>query len=78
MISVHPVAHGGTEANIGAKKIDKIKQSPVVTAVKPVLPPSVIPAPDSMNAVTKMRQYSVQVLMLIISYQVMFQEELQR
>jgi hypothetical protein len=78
MISVHPVAHGGTEANIGAKNIDKMKQSPVVTAVKPVLPPSAIPAPDSMNAVTRMCQHIVQGIKLIVYYQVMFQEELQR
>src|ERR1700759_4455480 len=49
---VQPVAHGGIEANIGEKKIEIRKQTPVVTAVKPVLPPSEIPAPDSMKAVT--------------------------
>lgn len=49
---VHPVAQGGIEANIGAKKMEMKKQIPVVIAVRPVLPPSEIPAPDSMNAVT--------------------------
>lgn len=49
---VHPVAHGGMEANIGAKKIDTRKQTPVVIAVRPVRPPSVIPAPDSTKHVT--------------------------
>jgi hypothetical protein len=52
MTSVQPVAHGGIEAKIGAKKIQIKKQTPVVMAVRPVLPPSAIPAPDSMKAVT--------------------------
>ena len=52
MIRVQPVAHGGIDAKIGAKNIDKRKHNPVTTAVSPVLPPSAIPAPDSMNAVT--------------------------
>jgi hypothetical protein len=51
-IKVHPVAHGGMDAKIGAKKIEIRKQRPVVMAVRPVRPPSVIPAPDSMKAVT--------------------------
>lgn len=46
------MAHGGIEAKMGAKKIEMKKQNPVTIAVKPVLPPSEIPAPDSMNAVT--------------------------
>lgn len=37
---------------MGAKNIEIRKQTPVVIAVKPVRPPSVIPAPDSMKAVT--------------------------
>jgi hypothetical protein len=49
---VQPVAQGGMDAKIGAKKIDIRKQTPVVIAVSPVRPPSVIPDPDSMNAVT--------------------------
>jgi hypothetical protein len=49
---VQPVAHGGIEAKIGAKKMQIKKQRPVVMAVRPVLPPSAIPAPDSMKAVT--------------------------
>jgi hypothetical protein len=52
IISVHPVAHGGIEANIGAKKMEMKKQIPVTMAVIPVFPPSEIPAPDSMKAVT--------------------------
>jgi len=51
-IRVQPVAHGGIEANIGAKKTDIRKQTPVVIAVRPVRPPSVMPAPDSIKAVT--------------------------
>jgi len=46
------VAHGGIDAKMGAKNIEKRKHNPVTTAVSPVLPPSAIPAPDSMNAVT--------------------------
>lgn len=52
MINVQPVAHGGMDAKIGAKKIEMKKQRPVTMAVIPVFPPSEIPAPDSMNAVT--------------------------
>jgi len=52
MMSVQPVAHGGMDANIGAKKMEMKKQRPVVMAVRPVLPPSEMPAPDSMKAVT--------------------------
>jgi hypothetical protein len=40
------------DANIGAKKMEMKKQRPVVMAVIPVLPPSEMPAPDSMKAVT--------------------------
>jgi hypothetical protein len=49
---VHPVAQGGMDAKIGAKKMDMRKQRPVVMAVRPVLPPSAMPAPLSMKAVT--------------------------
>ena len=49
--SVQPVAQGGMEAKIGAKKMEMRKQMPVVMAVRPVRPPSVTPAPDSMKAV---------------------------
>jgi hypothetical protein len=52
MTNVHPVAQGGIEAKMGAKNKEMRKQMPVVMAVNPVLPPSAIPAPDSMNAVT--------------------------
>lgn len=51
-ISTQPVAHGGMEAKIGAKKMEMKKQRPVNMAVRPVLPPSPIPAPDSTKAVT--------------------------
>lgn len=47
-----PVAHGGIEAKIGAKNIEMRKQTPQVMAVSPVFPPSAIPAPLSMKAVT--------------------------
>lgn len=49
---VQPVAQGGIEAKIGAKNILIRKHKPVVMAVRPVRPPSVIPAPLSMKAVT--------------------------
>ena len=52
MINVQPVAQGGMEAKIGAKKIAMKKQMPVVMAVRPVAPPSEMPAPDSIKAVT--------------------------
>lgn len=39
-------------ANIGAKKMDTKKHSPVTIAVNPVRPPSAIPAPLSIKAVT--------------------------
>ena len=51
-MSVQPVAQGGIEAKIGAKKMEMKKHNPVTHAVIPVAPPSEIPAPDSMNAVT--------------------------
>ncbi len=51
-MSVQPVAQGGMLAKIGAKKIDIRKHIPVVMEVRPVFPPSAIPAPDSINAVT--------------------------
>jgi hypothetical protein len=52
MIRVHPVAQGGIEAKIGAKKIEIRKQIPQKMAVSPVLPPSAMPAPLSTKAVT--------------------------
>ena len=36
-----PVAQGGMEANIGAKKMDTKNSRPVTIAVMPVFPPSV-------------------------------------
>jgi hypothetical protein len=68
-INVHPVAQGGIEAKIGAKKIETIKQSPVVTAASPVLPPSAIPEPDSINAVTGDRPRRLPMEMLKASVQ---------
>lgn len=49
---MHPVAQGGMLANIGAKNTLTKKHSPVTIAVRPVRPPSAIPAPLSMKAVT--------------------------
>lgn len=47
IIRTVPVAYGGMEAKIGAKKIAMKKQRPVTIDVSPVAPPSEIPAPDS-------------------------------
>jgi hypothetical protein len=66
---VHPVAQGGIEAKIGAKKMEMIKHNPVVTAVSPVRPPSAIPEPDSMNAVTGERPSRLPMEMLKASVQ---------
>lgn len=63
MTRVQPVAHGGMEAKIGAKKMEMKKQIPEVMAVIPVLPPSEIPAPDSMKAVTGERPNSEPIVM---------------
>lgn len=52
MMRTLPVAQGGMEAKMGAKKMLMKKQIPVTTEVRPVLPPSEIPAPDSTKAVT--------------------------
>jgi len=43
-MSAPPVAQGGMEAKIGAKKREMKKQMPVVIAVRPVRPPSWMPA----------------------------------
>src|ERR1700760_965941 len=66
---VQPVAHGGIEAKIGEKKIEMRKQTPVVIAVRPVLPPSEIPAPDSINAVTGLVPSNAPMEMLSASVQ---------
>lgn len=57
-------------AKMGAKKIEIRKQMPVVIAVKPVRPPSVIPAPDSMKAVTgdTPRRDPIEILMASVQY----------
>lgn len=68
-ISVHPVAHGGMLAKIGAKKMDTKKHSPVTIAVSPVRPPSAIPAPLSMKAVTGEHPSSDPMLMHAASMQ---------
>jgi hypothetical protein len=52
IIRVQPVAHGGIDAKIGAKNMEIRKQMPQVIAVRPVFPPSAMPAPDSIKAVT--------------------------
>jgi hypothetical protein len=52
IMRVQPVAQGGIDEKIGAKNIEMKKHEPVVIAVRPVFPPSEMPAPDSMNAVT--------------------------
>jgi hypothetical protein len=52
MISVHLVAHGGMDAKIRAKKMEMKNAIPVKMAVRPVLPPSEIPAPPSIYVVT--------------------------
>ena len=49
---VQPVAQGGIEAKIGAKKIETRKHRPVTIDVTPVRPPWAIPAPLSMKVVT--------------------------
>lgn len=49
---MQPVAQGGIDANIGEKKIETKKQKPAIIAVSPVRPPSAIPEPLSMKAVT--------------------------
>lgn len=46
------MAQGGIEAKIGAKKTEATKQRPAKMAVSPVRPPSAMPAPLSMKAVT--------------------------
>lgn len=51
-MSVQPVAQGGMEANIGAKKMETTKHKPATIAVRPVRPPSAMPEPLSMKAVT--------------------------
>jgi hypothetical protein len=66
---VQPVAQGGIDAKIGAKKIDTRKQVPAVIAVKPVRPPSVMPAPDSIKAVTGEQPKSEPIVILIASVQ---------
>lgn len=68
-ISVHPVAQGGMEAKIGARKSEARKQKPAVIAVRPVLPPSAIPAPLSMKAVTGEHPKSAPMLMQKASVQ---------
>src|SRR5258708_10106703 len=40
IVNAPPVAHGGNEEKMGAKKIEMKNMIPVVIAVNPVLPPS--------------------------------------
>lgn len=51
MIKVQPVAQDGMLAKMGAKKSEMKKRNDVMSAERPVLPPSAIPAALSMNAV---------------------------
>ncbi|KAK8571446.1 hypothetical protein V6N13_047134 [Hibiscus sabdariffa] len=51
-ISGGPTAQAGIDANNGVKKNARKKYPATVKAVNPVLPPSLIPVEDSMNAVT--------------------------
>lgn len=51
-MSVHLVAHGGMDAKIGVKKMEMKNAIPVKMDVRPVLPPSEIPAPLSIYVVT--------------------------
>jgi hypothetical protein len=55
---VHPVAQGGIDASTGAKNSEIKKHIPVTIAVKPVRPPSAMPALLSMKAVTGERPNS--------------------
>jgi hypothetical protein len=68
-IRVQPVAQGGMLAKIGAKKREIRKQVPVVIAVRPVRPPSAMPAPDSIKAVTGETPSSDPMEMVIASVQ---------
>lgn len=68
-INVHPVAHGGILAKIGAKNKEIKKHIPVVIAVRPVFPPSAMPAPDSMKAVTGLTPKSDPIEIIIASVQ---------
>ena len=52
MTNAPPVAQGGIEAKIGAKKTETKNARPTTIAVIPVLPPSAIPVALSMKAVT--------------------------
>ena len=47
MISAGAVASGGTTPAIGEKNIASRNSTPTTTDVRPVRPPSPIPAPDS-------------------------------
>ena len=67
--SAPPVAHGGIDAKIGAKKIEMKNAIPVVIAVIPVLPPSEMPVALSINAVTGGVPMSAPMLILNASTQ---------
>ena len=47
MIKAGAVTYDVTTVNNGEKNIPKMNNTPVVTAVKPVRPPTAIPADDS-------------------------------
>ena len=48
MIKLPPVAHGGIDEKIGAKKMDRKKKNAMKTAVNPVRAPASTPAALSM------------------------------
>lgn len=52
MTNAPPVAQGGMLAKIGEKNTETKNARPIVIAVRPVLPPSLIPVALSMKAVT--------------------------
>jgi hypothetical protein len=68
-IRAGPVAHGGTDEKIGPNTMDKRNRKPVVIPVRPVRPPSAIPAPLSMNAVTGEQPKRALIEILIASQQ---------
>ena len=51
IISAGAVANAGIAKNIGDRNSDTANRQPAVTAVKPVLPPSAMPADDSTKVV---------------------------
>lgn len=67
--SAPPVAHGGMEAKIGAKKIEMNIMSPTVIPVIPVLPPSVMNC-QNWGILTKKREDSPEIPVALSIYAV--------